>query len=323
MRLCCCVALALICGLAPAEELKPVQSKEQPNVFNVQATFGIVNVRIRSPIVYKTNHGEPAFSEFANVAVFDESGAFLEKTGNFFATSPPRSLKIQSDSPGLKLDRNDADYHYRFTEFGSCKIRFDIGQDHFFIPVEVKPIDFSIGESSDRLIESLGLPSKKTRVFVPWPEVRVFDGIVYSATGGYSVSREHWRFDKIPHAVFVIDPANKISEITSDTQSPEIDIDSLLGNETALKITADDGKDPKLPVERDFREWENRLGQKTVLKFVKYKYPGVLFVTRGGDEIAYRLKDLSDADAALVQKLHAEEVRAAKEARQKKAAAAK
>ena len=76
---------------------------------------------------------------------------------------------------------------------GSAKITFHVVR----IPVNDE-------DSTDKIITALGLPDKKDKTYIEWPDNKVVDGIAYLTDDGEGRTVEHWMYDKYPGAIFEI-----------------------------------------------------------------------------------------------------------------------
>ncbi len=182
------------------------------------------------PIVYIPKKGTTTLWRFVKVQYRGEQST----EGFFNVDGKPSRLKITSSNPELMrvnlIGDKDAltdltvdsrlGEQYTFSKPGDVTITVTVGDESKTLIVKIieLPIEvFPSGTSSAQVIEILGLPDEKRKVFVSWPDSENIDGIFYMPQAGDSVMAEHWRYKAYTGLVVSIinGGVNKIASNTS------------------------------------------------------------------------------------------------------------
>lgn len=208
---------------------------------------------------------------------------------------------------------------YTFLKAGDVSIRVEVGKNHVDLPIKVVQISVSPGDESEKVVETFGLPDRKTNVYVRWPESESLDGLFYKPSASESsISADHWKYDKYPGLVLSIRDGtlNAIATYSdSGTEAdvvakPELDTDDDPFAEPKNKIVAKP---------EGLRTWTAKSGHKAEAVYVGYEEGKVILKSAEGKTTKVLLSKLSDADRKYVR----EQIRIArdKEAEEEDAAA--
>ena len=142
--------------------------------------------------------------------------------------------------------RSYRDGRANFKNPGQTNVRFTLAGKTVSIPITVVQLPFrSAGgldsgvrrrlrpnadrprgpSPADDVVRLIGLPDEKEKHFISWPESATIDGIYYgSSDPRWSISTEHWKFNKYPGAVIAI-VANRVHAVATyadERQEPQV-----------------------------------------------------------------------------------------------------
>lgn len=144
--------------------------------------------------------------------VFLERGVTTEPTeGLIMIKGEPKKITISSsDDKVFKA----IGHTLSLTGPGTANIIVECDGNKCEIPFTVHKVPLASGASAEDVIRAVGAPDQKEPIVVEWPNSRFADGISYDPQAGQIISAEHWRYKKLPGAVFAM-RGGRLQEITS------------------------------------------------------------------------------------------------------------
>lgn len=218
------LVIAFAANLVVAEAAKE-ESREDPNGLGfayLKLPDGILGVRYVSKRIY-VGKSLQQYTRFINVRKIDADGkdylpieGFLEVDGR-----PAKVEFVSSDASIVAIERhNQLGHVFTFLEPGEVEIELKVGGERIGVmPMKVAPAPVKEGDTSEHVIETLGLPSERRKVYVGWPDTKEIDRIVYRPRAGQGTSSEHWRWDDHPGLVVAIRNSH-VSEIRTNPVRP-------------------------------------------------------------------------------------------------------
>jgi len=82
------------------------------------------------------------------------------------------------------------------------------------IPILIEALPVDLPTTTDELVRVLGLPDKQKDVLFVWPDTGFVDGIFYNTTPAHDAIASHWRYNRYPDVVFVIQDS-KLMDVTN------------------------------------------------------------------------------------------------------------
>lgn len=93
----------------------------------------------------------------------------------------------------------------RFAGPGRATVTVSAGRYKAEQEVEVIQVPVHADASSGDVIEAMGFPTEKKKVYVTWPDDKVVDCFIYSPKAGQPFIGEHWTYAKYPSLVLSIE----------------------------------------------------------------------------------------------------------------------
>lgn len=90
---------------------------------------------------------------------------------------------------------------------GNVIVTISLDENKVVIPIKIVRVPIGYEMSTDKLIETLGLPDRVNEDYVSYFDSEWIDGIFYSSSKGDSIHVEHWFYDKYPD--MIVTPFNK------------------------------------------------------------------------------------------------------------------
>ena len=292
------------------------QSPEYETVFYAKCSLGEVQLAIETPTVYLLR-GEPAlffrfltFDLKRNNQQVDVSAGFLDVDGD----AVPYSFTSNSETIEIEA-KGDVGRAYTFKQPGKFHLIANVGEEAIAVPVEVVQLDFAKMAPAGELIKSLGFPTSKKKIFVGWPDLETHDGIIYNPDAGRPENLEHWRFEKLPNAVFAI-KHNVIIELnsnppTQDTLYRLAWLNPAIGQQIAetRELTKPPAETAMAAEELPFTLWTARSGAEVRARYRGFQRGKVSLELQNGDVREVPLSDFSYADQAKLKKRIREEAK--------------
>lgn len=221
--LSCLLIVVIAPSLVGAEQQE--ESLENPNGLGfayLKLPDGILGVRYVSKRVY-VGDSPQFYTRFINVRKIDAGGRdHLPVEGFLEVNDRPAKIEfVASDASVVKIERHaQLGDVFTFLGPGDVKVELKVGGELIGVmPIEVLSAPVTEGDTSEHVIETLGLPSERRRVYVRWPETKEIDRIVYRPRAGQSSSAEHWRWNEYPGLVVAIS-SGKVSHLRTAPVRP-------------------------------------------------------------------------------------------------------
>jgi len=132
-----------------------------------------------------------------------KDGKRISDTESFFKINGI-SQRITSRSDNKLVINKKSTFTYVPVSSGDANIIFSLAGKKITIPIKVEKLPVAINESADHVIKKLGIPERKSKIIISWPNSERVHGVMYSDRLDYnfcSYTAEHWGwFNKYPGA---------------------------------------------------------------------------------------------------------------------------
>lgn len=284
------------------------QSQKFKTVYYADCASGTVHLHIDSPTVYLLKGHEENYFRFATFGL-KRNGVQVEASAdqlNIDGRAVAYSFSEASNS--IKIEPSgDLGYRYTFSKPGRFHISANIGAESITVPVEVVQLAYSLGDPASAIIKDIGFPTSKKKIFVDWPDLETHDGIIYNPDAGHADILEHWRFDRLPNAVFAIRD-EKIVEIHSySTEDTTTELVDWLQADKVAAVDSDANGDEPMALEPEQKpeltQWTSRTGKQVTGRFINFAAGKVQLELANQSKVEIPLRDFSYADQAKLKKL--------------------
>ncbi len=119
----------------------------------------------------------------------------------FYSSSDPEKLTIQQDGT------------FEVLSPGDVRLSIEVGEAIDHIPIHIVSIPIEPEADLEQVIGILGVPNKRSKVSIRWPDSRFVDGVFYYPSVGRNVSMEHWFYERYPGAIIRLDWRDKIDSV--------------------------------------------------------------------------------------------------------------
>jgi hypothetical protein len=212
-------------------------------------------------------------------------------------------IKIALLEEQLQIEKKIGGVTFRFLKPGNVSIRVAVGMNKVDLPVRVIKAPIEPGDSSDQVVQTLGLPNQKSQLIVSWPRSETRDGIHYGPSASEQVLKaDHWRYDKYPGLVISIVDGSVHAINSYSTTDMLLD----LRNKEQRRLIDEKTKKEQAAVlaerEAKFRKWTSSNGSHSVEALLaSYANGFVTLEKRDGTRVRVELTKLSDSDKAFVK----------------------
>ena len=151
--------------------------------------------------------GEAGFEFSFVLAAFDgkkPTEGFLDVGGT--------PVRVEAESSDATIAEIKPDPEFTLSPFavyfhrpGAATITVQAGQYRVEQKIEVVQVPVNADAPSSDVIEEMGFPTEKKKVYVPWPEDKFIDCFMYSPEPGQPFMGEHWTYEKYPALVLSIE----------------------------------------------------------------------------------------------------------------------
>jgi len=190
---------------------------------------GLVRVHYLSKLVYLGARTEPYYGFIS--ASYRDSGGVQDSIAGFFRVSgKPEKLDIRTTDERILtiVESPSVGQGFSFLNEGEVIVEIRLASVVAKIPIRVVRLPFSEGDSTDQIVELIGLPDGVKQVTVSWPKTKQVDEITYMPDAAQRVAHaQHWRWKSHPGLVVAI-VDGKIRTIRT---SPERDIHAWVADE--------------------------------------------------------------------------------------------
>ncbi len=298
----------LLCCNAFGSDNVPVKQSKDGTVYYGSTNLADVRVELKTPVVYLLKEDKQAiFFGLASVSL-KRDGRIAEYVGGVFKVNDkPVEVRMLSESNTLRAEKTgDLGTQYTFTKEGLEQIVVRVGDQSFKIPIPVQRLDFRSGDPAKVLIEKYGFPTSRKKIFVSWPDLETHDDVIYNPDAGSPDSVEHWKFEKLPHAVFVIrsERVAAVHSFARDWSLQEALKDDWFPK--ANDIPADEPEPKADDVPPEFPTWSGRDGSTVVGKFKLLSKGEVVLETPEGKRLRINISKFKETDAAKIRELQKE-----------------
>ena len=199
-------------------KLRGVEAKadaDTPGAFVAKLSFGNVEIRLPSPIVYLLKGSQHYVgNDFCSVKLLRDGKDVFEDHGVLNINGMPVAVEKIPGSDHFTIEpKTRLGNWHTFKAPGSTFIKVQIGEERIWVPFTITQLPYKSGTPASEILKDRGFPTAKATHYTSWPETKVFDGIIYSPSAGERIiAAEHWKYNSLPYAVLAIvdDRLNKV-----------------------------------------------------------------------------------------------------------------
>ena len=151
----------------------------------------------------------------------------FDKDGWFQVFGKPHKLQISSNNPDvLAIDPITQKLNFVPTTLypkrpGYAVVTVSLAAKSIKIPIWVVPLTVAFNESSDAVIQRLGMPDDTLSAFALWPNTESVHNLVYYDNADHSDnSATHWKYDRFPGAVLAVRLGKVVNVSTTSPEYP-------------------------------------------------------------------------------------------------------